>query len=327
MLKVAIYGLGAVGGLIAARLVTAGCDVSAVVRGQTLEAVKQAGLQVDISGKRQTVSVRAEEDPAALGEQDVVFVAVKSPALMQVAAGIAPLLGPRTTVVTVMNGVPWWFFEGNGVPYQGTVLRALDPDRRLANAIPVERVVGCVVHFSSARPEPGLIKLKSGNRIIVGEPDGRNSDRVSELVHILNQGGFQAEASADIRADVWYKLWGNMTMNPVSAITGADTVQILDDPLLSRFCRDVMGEAAQIGEKIGCAISQSAQDRNAMTRSLGAFRTSMLQDAEAGRPLEIDALLTVVHEIGELTGVPTPNVGSLLGLARVFGRAHGLYPS
>lgn len=325
MQKVAIYGLGAVGGLIAARMVAAGCEVSAVAHGQTLASIQRHGLRLRVSGQLQTVPLRVEENPEALGVQDIVFIAVKSPALAQVVARIAPLIGPHTMVVTAMNGVPWWFFEARDVPFQGTALQSLDPDRKLAAAIPIGHIVGCVVHFSSSRPEPGFVELKSGNRLILGEPDGAMSERLQALVRLLEKGGFQADASSNIRGDIWYKLWGNMTMNPVTAVTGANTQQVLDDPLLNEFCRAAMREAAQIGEKVGCAIAQTAEERNEVTRKLGAFKTSMLQDAEAGRPLEIDGLLTVVHEIGILAGVKTPTIDGLLGLTRVFGRAHGIY--
>ncbi|MCI2807620.1 2-dehydropantoate 2-reductase [Eoetvoesiella caeni] len=324
-MKAAIYGLGAVGGLVAARLAAAGCDVSAVAHGQTLAALQQHGLRLKIAGNTQAIPLRAEEDPASLGVQDVVFIAVKSPALPQVVERIAPLIGPHTTVVTAMNGVPWWYFEGEGVPFQGAQLQSLDPGRKLASAIPVRHILGCVVHFSSARPEAGVVEVRSGNRLILGEPDGRDSGRLRELVGLLTKGGFEAEASSNIRGDIWYKLWGNMTMNPVSAITGAETAQIISDPLLNEFCLAAMREAAQIGEKIGCPIAQSAEERSRLTLQLGSFKTSMLQDAEAGRPLEIDGLVTVMHEIGILTGVATPTINSLLGLVRVFGRAHGIY--
>lgn len=324
-MKVAIYGLGAVGGLVAARLAAAGCEVSAVAHGQTLAALNQHGVRVKIAGETQTTPLRAEEDPAALGVQDVVFIAVKAPSLPEIVGRIAPLIGPDTTVVTAMNGVPWWFFEGEGVPYHGAELQSLDPGRKLANAIPVKHILGCVVHFSSARPEPGVVEVRSGNRIILGEPDGSDSDRMRQLVGLLNKGGFNAEASTNIRGEIWYKLWGNMTMNPVSAITGAETAQIISDPLLNEFCLSAMREAASIGAKIGCPIEQSAEERSQLTLKLGSFKTSMLQDAEAGRPLEIDGLVTVMHEIGQLTGVETPTINSLLGLVRVFGRAHGIY--
>jgi 2-dehydropantoate 2-reductase len=182
------------------------------------------------------------------------------------------------------------------------------------------------VHLSSACPEPGLVKPGFGNRLILGEPGGGASARLDALVALLQRAGFDAEASTDIRSDIWYKLWGNMTINPVSAITGATADRILDDPLVRAFCLAAMQEAAAIGARIGCPITQSGADRIEVTRKLGAFKTSMLQDAEAGKALEIDALVTAVHEIGRLVDVPTPAIDGLLGLTRLFGRTRGLYP-
>lgn len=325
-MKVAIYGVGAIGGLIGARLASAGYELSAVARGATLSALREHGLRWIEQDQVRSVPLRAAQQPAELGVQDVVVIAVKSTGMAEVAANIAPLLGPQTIVISAMNGVPWWFFEGDGVPCQGARLQAIDPAGAIAAAIPVKQVLGCVVHLSSACPEPGLVRLGFGNGLILGEPDGSDSDRLRAIVKLLSDAGFDARASADIRTDIWYKLWGNMTMNPVSAITGATCDRLLDDPLVKQFCQSAMVEAAAIGARIGCPITQSAEDRNAVTRKLGAFKTSMLQDAEAGKALEIDALVTVVHEIGKLVGVATPTIDSLLGLVRLFGRSKGLYP-
>ena len=326
-MKIAIYGAGAIGGLIGARLAEAGCEVSAVARGETLAALRRHGVRLQQQDTVRSVPLRAEQDPSALGVQDIVIIAVKATALAEVAAHIAPLLGPHTLVVTAMNGVPWWFFAGDKVAYAGTQLHSLDPAGALPRAIPTAQVIGCVVHLSSSCPEPGLVRLGSGNRLILGEPGGGGSARLEALVALLRRAGFDAEASADIRSDIWYKLWGNMTMNPVSAITGASVDRILDDPLVSEFCLAAMREAAAIGERIGCPITQSGADRMEVTRKLGAFKTSMLQDAEAGKMLEIDALVSAVHEIGRLVEVPTPTIDSLLGLARLYGRTHGIYPA
>jgi len=187
-------------------------------------------------------------------------------------------------------------------------------------------VVGCVVHASTSPPEPGLVQHHMGGGLIIGEPDGTASARVERIAALLAQAGFDVTASRAIRHDIWYKLWGNMTMNPVSAITGATVDRILDDPLVRRVCSDAMDEAARIGRELGCAIDQSAEDRHAVTRKLGVFKSSMLQDAQAGRPLELDAIVAVVRELGQKVGVPTPNIDALFGLARLYGRAHGLYP-
>ncbi|WP_437733436.1 2-dehydropantoate 2-reductase [Sorangium sp. So ce1335] len=323
-MKIAIYGFGSIGGLIGARLARAGCDVSAVARGENLAALQQRGLLLQVQEEITRVPIRAAQDPAALGAQDVVIIAVKATALTEVAARIAPLLCPDTLVLPAMNGVPWWFFAPEDVPYAGTRLESLDPGDVVSRAIPLRQVVGCVVHLSGSSPEPGLVRVGLGNRLILGEPAGGHSDRVRALVELLQRAGFDASASPDIRTDIWYKLWGNMTMNPVSVLTGATCDRILDDPLVRGLCLKAMQEAAAIGERIGCPIAQSGEDRMEVTRRLGAFKTSMLQDAEAGKSLEIDALVTVVHELGKLTGVPTPTIDGLLGLVRLYGRTRGL---
>lgn len=323
-MKIAVVGFGAVGGLIGARLALSGAEVSAVARGATLEALRTQGVRLESDGKTACVPVRAVSSAAELGMQDVVVLAVKATALADVAAQVAPLLGPETIVLTAMNGVPWWFFSGGTLPYAGTRLPSLDPDGALAKAIPFNQVIGCVVHLSSSCPAPGVVRLGFGNRLIVGEPEGGVSERVRALGALLRTAGFDVEESGDIRTDIWYKLWGNMTMNPVSAMTGASCDRVLDDPLVHAFCLAAMREAADIGAKIGCPIAQSGEDRMEVTRKLGAFKTSMLQDAEAGKPLEIDALVTSVHEIGRLVGVATPNVDALLGLVRLFARTRGL---
>ncbi|MGZ5182273.1 MAG: 2-dehydropantoate 2-reductase [Ramlibacter sp.] len=324
-MKACIYGAGAIGGWIGTRLARAGCEASVVARGATLDALQLHGLRLDEGGTVQHAPVRSSSDPAELGVQDLVVVAVKAPALAEVARGIGPLLGPQTVVMTAMNGVPWWFFEGFGGPLAGTRLQAVDPDGGIARAIPGRHIVGCVVHASCSLREPGFVKHHFGNRLIVGEPSGARTPRVRELVALLEKAGHEVQLSEQIQKDVWYKLWGNMTVNPVSAITGATTDRILDDELVREFISRVMLEAREIGERIGIPIAQTPEDRHQVTRKLGAFKSSMLQDVEAGRPVELDALVTVVRELGALTGVPTPFTDTLLGLARLHARVHGLY--
>ena len=325
-MKVCIYGAGAIGGFLGARLGAQGHAVSAVARGGTLAALAADGLRLQLADREVRAPVVAAEDPARLGPQDLVVIAVKTPALPAVAARIAPLIGPDTTVLTAMNGVPWWFFSGMPGPHAGRRLACLDPDGAIARAIPVAHVVGGVVHASCMTPAPGVVRHVMGHGLIVGEPAGGASARTTALAAALGAAGFECRVSSRIQQDVWYKLWGNMTMNPVSALTGATVDRILDDPLANGFCQNVMREARAIGAAIGCPIEQSVEDRNAVTRKLGAFRTSMLQDVEAGNPLEIDALLTVVREIAGHAGVAAPNLDALLGVTRVFARVHGLYP-
>ncbi len=323
-MKVCIYGAGAIGGWIGARLARHGAQVSAVARGATLTALKDKGLRLDLQGEHIAAPVQASEHASDLGVQDLVVVAVKAPALAAVAAGIGPLLGPDTLVLTAMNGVPWWFFDGFG-PLAGTRLQAVDPQGTIAKAIPARHVIGGVVHASCALDGPGHVRHHFGNGLIVGEPSGQATPRVQALVAMLKDAGFDATLSEQIQKDVWYKLWGNMTVNPVSAITGATTDLIMDDPLVRGFISSVMLEAREIGARIGIPITQDPEDRHAVTRKLGAFKTSMLQDVEAGRSVELDALVTAVQEMGRLTGVATPCTDILLGLARLHARQRGLY--
>jgi 2-dehydropantoate 2-reductase len=225
-----------------------------------------------------------------------------------------------------MNGVPWWFFEGLPGPLSRKRLATIDPDGQIDAALPTRHVVGCVVYAACTTSEPGLIVPRAGNGLVVGEPDGGGSTRLDRVTDVLRRSGFDVEVSSRIQQAIWYKLWGNMTMNPISAITGATADRILDDPLVRAFILRVMTEAAQIGDTIGCPITQSGEDRNAETRKLGAFKTSMLQDVEAGRHVELDALLSAPREIAQWLGIETPAMDSLLGLSRLFARGRGLYP-
>jgi len=325
--RVCLVGAGAIGTFLGTHLARIGAEVSALARGATAAALRAHGLRFEAGGETLTAPVRVVEDTRALGAQDLVVVAVKGPALPAVAPQVGPLLGPETIVLPAMNGVPWWFFHGLGGSHEGAAVRAVDPDGRVAAAIPVRHVIGCVVHATCSVVAPGLGRHGFGRGLIVGEPGGLVSARVSALAERLAAAGFETTVSKRIQADVWYKLWGNMTMNPMSALTGATCDRLLDDPLLDRFTLAIMAEAAAIGEKIGCPIRQSGEERNAVTRKLGAFKTSMLQDVEAGRPLEIDALLTAVSEIGGRVGVATPSTDALLGLTRVFAAGRGLYRS
>jgi len=225
-----------------------------------------------------------------------------------------------------MNGVPWWF--STGIDALGArPLESVDPGGVIARAIPAARVVGCVVHAAVSTSAPGIAVHRMGRGLIIGEPQGGDSARVQQLAALFSRAGFEVRASARIRYDIWYKLWGNMTMNPVSALTGATLDRVLDDELVRTFCSAAMREAAAVGARIDCDVQESPEDRHAVTRRLGAARTSMLQDVDALRPLELDALVGAVREIGARVGVPTPNIDALFGLTRLFGRVRGLYPS
>jgi 2-dehydropantoate 2-reductase len=326
-MKICIYGAGAIGGFLGVRLGAHGHAMSAVARGATLAALRDHGMRLRIGGREVQSPVIAAADPATLGRQDLVVVAVKEPALRDVAAHIAPLLGPATIVLTAMNGVPWWFFDGMPGPCAGLRLTALDSTGAIAAAIPAAHVVGCVVHASCKVAEPGVVQQMMGQGLIIGEPAGGASPRATNLSGELNAAGFECSVSQRIQQDIWYKLWGNMTMNPISAFTGATVDRMVADELVSGYCLAMMQEAAAVGDAIGCPITQSGEDRIEVARKLGVFKTSMLQDVEAGKALEIDALLTAVREIAGHAGIATPHLDALLGLTRLFARTRGLYPA
>ena len=323
--KIAIVGAGAIGGWMGVHLARAGAQLSVLARGDTLQALQQHGLQLHQGGESHTVPVKASSDAAALGEQDLVVIAVKAPALATVAQQVGPLIGPHTVVLTAMNGVPWWFLQGFGGPVAGRSLDAVDPGGAIARALPARHIIGCVVHASCSVDAPGVIRHHFGDGLIVGEPSGENTPRVQALHALLLLAGFNATLSPQIQKDIWYKLWGNMTINPISAFTGATTDRILDDPLVRQFISGVMLEAKAIGAQIGIPIAQEPEDRHAVTRKLGAFRTSMLQDVQASKPVELDALVSAVRELGQLTQVPTPLTDVLLGLSRLHAQGLGLY--
>ena len=326
MNKVCIYGAGAIGGWIGVQLAQAGCEVSVVARGATLAALRADGLRLQDATGTRTAQVFASDAPGDIGVQDLVVVAVKAPALLDVARQIGPLIGPHTTVLTAMNGVPWWFLHGFGGAYANTPLHAVDATGDIARAIPPASVVGCVVHVSCALQGPGFVRHHMGNKLIIGEPSGGRTERVQTLAALLQDAGIDATVSAQIQHDTWFKLWGNMTLNPLSAITGATTDRLLDDDLVRGFASNVMREAQQIGARLGITIDQQPEDRHAVTRKLGGFKTSMLQDVEAGKAVELDALVSVVRELGQHTGVATPFTDALLGVARLHARERGLYP-
>jgi 2-dehydropantoate 2-reductase len=317
-MKVCIAGLGAIGGLFAARLSAAGHEVSALARGATLAAVRERGITlISTQGERIVQSIAAAADARELPTPDLLLIAMKGHALAADAHALAPLVGQKTTVLLAMNGVPWWFLPGRS-------LASVDPLGRIAATLPLAQTLGAVLHLTCHATAPGEIHHGFGERVIVGEPAGGPGPGVSKLAAALADAGFKAETSADLRRDIWFKLWGNMTMNPVSALTGAACDAILDDDLVRTFMAAAMAEAAAIGERIGCPIEQSAEARMAVTRQLGSFKTSMLVDVEAGRAPEIDGLIGAVREIGQQVGVATPNVDALLGLVRLMAKSRGL---
>jgi len=326
-MKICIVGAGAIGGFIGTKLAATGAhEVSALARGDTLAALQQHGWRLCTNeGLVQAPLYKASNTAADLGVQDLIVIAVKSQSLAQVAPTLASLIGKQTLILPAMNGVPWWFMNAQF----DKPLQSIDPAGYIQKFLPDDQVIGCVVHASTSAPSPGLARHHGGQKLIVGEPlgevDGASSARVSALVQALSGAGFETIHSKNIRYDIWYKLWGNMTMNPVSAITGATIDRVLGDKLVRDFCSSVMLEAQAIGARIGCKIDESPEDRHAVTSKLGAFKTSMLQDVEAGRTIELDAIVGAVREIGERLAMHTPNIDALLGLTRLLGQSKHIY--
>ena len=325
--KFCIFGAGAIGGMIATLLARSGATVSMVARGQTLAALNRDGVRLIINSEMLQASVHVSEDPSELGVQDYVIIAVKAPSLPDIARRIGPLLGPETAVVSAMNGVPWWFFLNAKGVLAGHQLKAIDPDGTIAQAIPTRRVIGCVLYVAASVAEPGIVRHSSGCRLFVGEPENQLTPRLARLADWLRRAGFDCRESLDIQRDIWFKLWGNLSMNPISLLTAATSDRIIDDPLVRRLSVSMMEEAARIGAAIGMPVNPPVEKMIEMIRALGAFKMSMLQDVEHGKPVEIDALLTVTHDIGLLAGVPTPFIDGVLGLARLRANSLGLLDS
>jgi 2-dehydropantoate 2-reductase len=324
-MKVCVVGMGAIGSLFAARLAGSGVAVTALARGAAYSALQERGVALVRHGHTTYYPVNAVEDAQKVGPHDLVVLAVKGPALAAAARSLRPLLGPQTIVLGAMNGVPWWLLHGAPAPWRGGRIASVDPDGTLETAIALHHVLGCVVYPNCSQVAPGVAEHHFGERLVIGEPGGGTSVRARRVAALLGQAGFAVELSESIEQDIWEKLLGNMTHNPVSALTGAPCDRLLDDELLSTFCENAMNEAIQVGASLGWQSRRTARDCNAQVRALGSFKTSMLQDAEHGRPLEIDSLLGAVSELGRKVGTSTPNVDALFGMTRVFGRMRGLY--
>jgi 2-dehydropantoate 2-reductase len=323
--KICIYGAGAIGGMIGTRLALAGAEVGVVARRNTLAALQTSGLRVIMGEQMVTAPVKAVAEPAALGVQDYVIIAVKAPALREIAQRIAPLIGPETTVVTAMNGIPWWFFANDNGPLAGRSLPAVDPDGSIARAIPAAQTLGCVVYLSAQIERPGVVRHNHGNRLLIGENDDRLTPRLYHLGGWLRRAGFDAVESTDIRREIWLKLWGNLCFNPISALTRATLDIVTTEPCLRDLSIKMMTEAQEIASRFGVTFRVSIERRVNGAARVGAHRTSMLQDLESGRPLEIDALLTSVQEMGRLAGVDTPYIDTVLGLVQQLGRSLNVY--
>lgn len=325
-MKICIFGAGAIGGYMGAKLAQAGADVSLVARGAHLAAIKDKGLTLIEEGKEPvTAKVRASADPAELGEQDYVIVTLKAHSVPPVVPKMAPLIGDHTTIVSGVNGVPWWYFHKIGGPLEGTRLASVDPGDAQWNGFGPDRVLGCVVYPAAEVEEPGVIRHIEGNRFSLGEPDGSKSERALRLSEALTAAGLKAPVRPRLRDEIWVKLWGNLSFNPISALTHATLDVLCTDPGTRAVARAMMVEAQAIAEKLGIKFPIDVDRRIEGGAAVGAHRTSMLQDLEAGRPMEIDALVASVAELGRLTGTPTPAIDTVLALVRLRARVAGLY--
>lgn len=324
-MKICIFGAGAIGGYLGVKLAQAGADVSLVARGPHLAAMQTNGLRLIEAGGETRVQVRASEDPAELGEQDYVIVTLKAHSVPGVVARMAPLIGERTTIVSGVNGVPWWYFHRIGGALEGRRLTSVDPGNVQWDGIGPDNVLGCVVYPAAEVVEPGVIRHVEGNRFSLGEPSGEKSDRAVALSKVLGAAGLKAPVRPKLRDEIWVKLWGNLSFNPISALTHATLDVLCTDPGTRDVARGMMVEAQEIAERLGVKFPIDVERRIDGGAAVGAHRTSMLQDLDAGRPMEIDALVRSVQELGRITGVETPVIDTVLALVSLRARVAGLY--
>lgn len=324
-MKICVFGAGAIGGYMGVKLAQAGADVSLVARGPHLAAMQANGLKLIEEGGESTVEVTASDDPADLGEQDYVIVTLKAHSVPGVVDRMQPLIGPDTTIVSGVNGVPWWYFHKAGGEYEGTRLESVDPGNKQWDGFGPDRVLGCVVYPAAEVIEPGVIKHIEGNRFSLGEPDGSKSDRAQALSKALGAAGLKAPVRPRLRDEIWVKLWGNLSFNPISALTHATLDVLCTDPGTRAVARGMMLEAQEIAEKLGVKFPIDVEKRIDGGAAVGAHRTSMWQDLDMGRPMEIDALVGSVQELGRLTDTPTPTIDTVLALVKLRGRMAGCY--
>ncbi len=324
-MKVCIFGAGAIGGYMGVKLAKAGADVSLVARGPHLSAMQEKGLTLIEEEETTTVSVTASDDPTTLGVQDYVIVTLKAHSVPPVVSKMAPLIGPNTTIVSGVNGVPWWYFHQLEGEHEGTRLESVDPGNVQWDGFGPDRVLGCVVYPAAEVIEPGVIKHIEGNRFSLGEPDGSKSERALALSKILSDAGLKAPVRPKLRDEIWVKLWGNLSFNPISALTHATLDVLCTYEGTRAVARNMMLEAQEIAERLGVKFPIDVDRRIAGGAAVGAHRTSMLQDLDQGRPMEIDALVASVQELGRVTNVPTPTIDTVLGLVRLRARTAGLY--
>ncbi|MCA0047101.1 2-dehydropantoate 2-reductase [Mesorhizobium sp. B283B1A] len=325
-MKITIFGAGAIGGYLAAKLAIAGrTDLSIVARGAHLEAIKADALRLIEDGQETLAPVRAAAKAEEFGVQDTVVLALKAHSLTPALDQIAPLLGPETSVVTMQNGVPWWYFHGVRGPLEGTRLNAVDPGGAIWQRIGPQRVIGAVVYPAVEVDAPGLIRHVEGKRFSLGEPSGERTERVMLLAEEMVKAGLQAPVREDIRSEIWVKLWGNLSFNPISALTGSTLAAIVADEGTRTLARAMMLEAQTIGESLGVRFPIGVDRRIKGAGDVGEHKTSMLQDLERRRPMEIDALVSAVQELGRLTANPTPTIDAVLALVRRLAVERGCY--
>lgn len=323
-MKICVYGAGAIGGYLGAELALSGADVTLIARGPHLAAMKQHGVRLQIDGEERVAHPVCTDDPAEVGPQDYVIVTLKAHSVPAIVDVMQPLLGPDTAVVWAVNGVPWWYFHRLEGPWEDHRLESVDPDGSQWDKIGPERTIGCVVYPAAEVPEPGVIRHIEGNRFTLGEPGGEKTERVERLSKALIGAGLRAPVRR-IRDEIWLKLWGNLCFNPISALT-LETLDVLaTEPGTRAVARAMMTEAQAIGEKLGVRFAVDVDKRIDGAAAVGAHRTSMLQDLDKGRPMEIDAVITAVQEMGRLVDEPTPTIDTILALIRQRARVAGTY--
>ncbi len=324
-MKVCIYGAGAIGGYMGALMHRAGAEVSFVARGAHLDAMRRNGVRVLLDDEEVVAHPRCTDDPAELGPQDYVVIALKAHSVPGVVDAMEPLLGNDTGIVTAVNGIPYWYFYRHGGAHEGSTLESIDPGGRQWSVLRPERAIGCVVYPATEVVEPGVIKHIYGDKFPLGEPSGERTERVARLSGMMQAAGLRAPVLDNIRDEIWLKLWGNLCFNPISALTHATLDVIASDAGTRAVAKAMMLEAKAIGDRIGISFRVDVERRIDGAGAVGAHRTSMLQDLERGRPMEIDPLVTVVQEMGQLVGVPTPTIDVVLALVRQRARTAGLH--
>lgn len=322
-MKIAIIGAGAIGGYVGVKLALAGEDVTFIVRGANLDAIRRNGMKLIMHDGTEHIAanVKATNDYAQAGQQDMVILAMKAHQVEAVAQDMPKLFGPDTTVVTMQNGIPYWYFHKHGGPHEGSQVQSVDPTGMLVQMIPPSRVIGCVVYPASELVAPGVVRHIEGDRFPVGELDGSASERVTRISECFGKAGFKAPVLDNIRSEIWLKLWGNLTFNPISALAHSTLVDICQYPLSRELAANMMREAQEVAHKLGVEFRVTLDKRIAGAEKVGKHKTSMLQDIEAGRAPEIDALVGSVVELGRLTQTPTPHINTVYALVKLLARA------